>query len=144
MLNLDLDELERLAMAANTGSLTLKEATISYDDHDGVMVGTLNALFICDIEAKSDPRLYPEYLNAMHPGTTLALIDRIRELETKIREQNESGEDAAEFAAKMKAASTGDMEGAHCEMDDLLCAKLRDLGYGEAVDIFEKTDKWYA
>lgn len=99
---------------------------------------------IADIFLSPNDERDAAYIASMHPGTTLALIDRIRELETKIREQNESGEDAAEFAAKMKAASTGDMEGAHCEMDDLLCAKLRDLGYGEAVDIFEKTDKWYA
>ena len=37
-----------------------------------------------------------------------------------------------------------DEEDAHMEMDDLMCDLLRSLGYGDGVDIFENTDKWYA
>ena len=37
-----------------------------------------------------------------------------------------------------------DKEGRHCDMDDLLCAVLEELGYREGVRIFQDTDKWYA
>lgn len=37
-----------------------------------------------------------------------------------------------------------DKEDAHMEMDDLMCDLLRSLGYGDGVDIFDNTDKWYA
>lgn len=48
-------------------------------------------------------------------------------------------------AEKMRECfNSGDTEGAHCDADDLLCAVLRDLGYGEAVGIFENMEKWYA
>lgn len=50
-----------------------------------------------------------------------------------------------EFATKMRELSdSGDLEGAHVEMDDLMCEILKSLGYGEGVEIFENTDKWYA
>lgn len=38
----------------------------------------------------------------------------------------------------------GDTESAHVDADALLCNILRGLGYGDAVDIFESIDKWYA
>ena len=37
-----------------------------------------------------------------------------------------------------------DEEDAHMEMDDLMCDLLRTLGYGDGVDVFENTDKWYS
>lgn len=37
-----------------------------------------------------------------------------------------------------------DKEDAHIEMDYLMCDLLRSLGYGDGVDIFENTDKWWA
>ena len=37
-----------------------------------------------------------------------------------------------------------DEEDVHIEMDDLMCDLLRSFGYGDGVDIFENTDKWYA
>ena len=37
-----------------------------------------------------------------------------------------------------------DEEYGHAEMDDLMCDLLRSLGYGDGVDIFENTDKWYS
>lgn len=32
----------------------------------------------------------------------------------------------------------------HIMMDDIMCSLLRELGYGEGVDVFEDTGKWYA
>jgi len=37
-----------------------------------------------------------------------------------------------------------DEEISHGCADDLLCVVLRELGYGEGIDIFDKGDKWYA
>lgn len=37
-----------------------------------------------------------------------------------------------------------DPEDCHPEMDELLCKVLKQLGYGEGVDIFKNTKKWYA
>ena len=37
-----------------------------------------------------------------------------------------------------------DEEDTHMEMDDLMLDLLRSLGYGDGVDIFENTDKWYS
>ena len=49
-----------------------------------------------------------------------------------------------EFAQMMRNQVSGDNEGAHAEMDELMVELLRRLGYGEAMDVFEKQDKWYA
>lgn len=35
-------------------------------------------------------------------------------------------------------------EMAHILADELMCKLLRELGYGEGVDIFKKMDKWYS
>ena len=35
-------------------------------------------------------------------------------------------------------------ESRHVWMDEVMCKLLRQLGYGEGIDIFENTDKWYA
>lgn len=32
----------------------------------------------------------------------------------------------------------------HCEMDDLMCQVLTELGYGDGVKVFDETPKWYA
>ena len=37
-----------------------------------------------------------------------------------------------------------DNECVHSVMDDIMCSLLRQLGYGEGIDIFEHTPKWYA
>lgn len=48
-------------------------------------------------------------------------------------------------AQKMREIDeNGDTEGAHCDADELFCEILRDLGYGDAVDVFEGMTKWYA
>lgn len=41
-------------------------------------------------------------------------------------------------------ASGYDTEGAHSQADELMRRLLRELGYGEAVKVFEDSDKWYA
>lgn len=35
-------------------------------------------------------------------------------------------------------------EDAHLEMDGIMADLLRQLGYGEGIDIFENTNKWYS
>lgn len=37
-----------------------------------------------------------------------------------------------------------DSESSHEKMDDLMCKALRELGYGEGIDIFCSATKWYA
>ena len=37
-----------------------------------------------------------------------------------------------------------DPEGRHDEMDKLMCKLLRELGYGDGVDVFERQEKWYS
>lgn len=36
------------------------------------------------------------------------------------------------------------VEDTHVFMDHLMCEVLRELGYGEGVDVFVNTEKWYA
>ena len=43
-----------------------------------------------------------------------------------------------------KASLHCDKEITHMAMDDLMCETLRGLGYEKGIDIFEKTEKWYA
>lgn len=55
-----------------------------------------------------------------------------------------------EFATQMRDlyefhyVKNNDEELAHGYMDDAMCDLLRQLGYGEGVDIFIKTPKWYS
>ena len=52
-----------------------------------------------------------------------------------------------EFTKRMQEIHnrySDDEEVVHSEMDDLMCELLRELGYGEGVDIFDNTHKWYA
>ena len=37
-----------------------------------------------------------------------------------------------------------DLEMSHVESDELLCKILREVGYGDGIDIYEKLEKWYA
>lgn len=80
MSDLDLDELERLVKAATPGPYHVGFSLITKED---VVASTSGALF----------RAFPgqdiaqllnnmSYTASMHPGTTLALIERIRELQT--------------------------------------------------------------
>ena len=49
-----------------------------------------------------------------------------------------------EFAITMQSLKGGDLEISHVEMDDAIVKLLRQLGYGEAMDIYESQHKWYA
>lgn len=52
--------------------------------------------------------------------------------------------DEGEVLSALKELVGGDNEISHCRADEILCAFLRELGYGEIVDVFESIDKWYA
>ena len=41
-------------------------------------------------------------------------------------------------------AESGDTEAAHCDADDILCALLEALGYGDVVEKYNSVDKWFA
>ncbi len=43
-----------------------------------------------------------------------------------------------------EADADGNLEMSHAEADELLCKALREAGYGDGVDIYEKLGKWYA
>lgn len=55
-----------------------------------------------------------------------------------------------EFAIQMREAyethwmKAGDEEAVHIVMDGIMCNILRQLGYGEGIDIFDSTPMWYA
>lgn len=53
--------------------------------------------------------------------------------------------DFKELCEQMKALQEmWDVEEAHGKADDILCEALRQLGYNELVDLYEKVDKWYS
>ena len=52
-----------------------------------------------------------------------------------------------EFEAAMRQIDNSieaHTESAHRGADDLMCKMLRELGYGDAVKVFEDMPKWYA
>lgn len=52
-----------------------------------------------------------------------------------------------EFYEKMlqlKNDFGGDEEEVHINMDNLICELLSTLGYGDGVDVFDETNKWYS
>lgn len=52
-----------------------------------------------------------------------------------------------EFANKMRdiiKECEGDAEDIHYDLDICMCNLLRELGYGEGVDIFLAQERWYA
>ena len=49
-----------------------------------------------------------------------------------------------EFLERMKAIESESPEYFHVNADELMCDLLRSLGYGDAVDIFEEHERWYA
>jgi hypothetical protein len=49
-----------------------------------------------------------------------------------------------EMARRMREIVTGDREYDHSNADDLMVEVLCSLGYGEAMDVFERMPKWYA
>lgn len=68
--------------------------------------------------------------------------------EKMIREamQNMFSEHGARLAYDMRQIIKeygGDSEATHIEMVKLIVKEFRNLGYDEAMDIFEKQEKWY-
>lgn len=51
---------------------------------------------------------------------------------------------ARSLGAMLHEVENPDVEGAHANADDILCDTLRELGFGELVDVYEKVEKWYA
>jgi hypothetical protein len=50
-----------------------------------------------------------------------------------------------QFKRQMEKLNTGgDIEAEHSLADRLMCEVLRELGYGDGVELFEKMEKWYA
>ena len=50
-----------------------------------------------------------------------------------------------EFADQIEAlVSNGDDEARHASMDELMCHVLISLGYKDGIEIFNRTDKYYA
>lgn len=47
------------------------------------------------------------------------------------------------FAERMRLSKEEGTEDGHRMMDDLMCELLRELGYGEGIDIFRHFEKWY-
>ena len=39
---------------------------------------------------------------------------------------------------------SGDTEASHANADDVLCDLLRELGYGDVVEEYERIEKWFA
>jgi len=48
------------------------------------------------------------------------------------------------MVAQLSPLPDGDPEAAHKEMDKLMCIVLRQLGYENGVEVFERQDKWYS
>lgn len=53
-------------------------------------------------------------------------------------------EQAARAMQTIADNSRADPEDAHGAADNLLCKVLRQLGYGEMVDAFDRVHRWYA
>jgi hypothetical protein len=50
-----------------------------------------------------------------------------------------------EYKQKLEALQDDpDTEKVHAVADGILCELLRNLGYGEVVDVYEQLDMWYA
>ena len=53
--------------------------------------------------------------------------------------------DLKELCEQMKALQDNwDIEEAHGMADDILCEALKQLGYNELVELYEKIEKWYS
>lgn len=72
----------------------------------------------------------------------------LRDFTETLKAERQRGPDILsprEFADRMRAAAMSlDIEYSHISMDGIMCSLLRDLGYGEGVEIFENAIKWYA
>lgn len=53
-------------------------------------------------------------------------------------------EEAIDKLVEIQETGEGDHELSHIKADDILSDLLRDLGYDDVVDEFDKIEKWYA
>ena len=119
------------------------------EEHDSVL-GYLTAEDVFERIRKHHNGEWDKYVND--------LVKKTSEEDTEKDDSPESSDSRImtpeEFAKAMKKASdnlndpTGhpyyDEEDAHSEMDGIMADLLRQLGYGEGIDIFENTNKWYS
>lgn len=119
------------------------------EEHDSVL-GYLTAEDVFERIRKHHNGEWDKYVND--------LVKKTSEEDTEKDDSPESSDShimtPEEFAKAMKKASynlndpTGrpyyDEEDAHREMDGIMANLLRQLGYGEGIDIFDNTRKWYA
>ena len=119
------------------------------EEHDSVL-GYLTAEDVFERIRKHHNGEWDKYVN-----------DLVKKTSEEDTEKDDSPESSVshimtpeEFAKAMKKASdnlndpTGhpyyDEEDAHSKMDGIMADLLRQLGYGEGIDIFENTNKWYS
>lgn len=119
------------------------------EEHDSVL-GYLTAEDVFERIRKHHNGEWDKYVN-----------DLVKKTSEEDTEKDDSPESSVshimtpeEFAKAMKKASdnlndpTGhpyyDEEYAHSKMDGIMADLLRQLGYGEGIDIFENTNKWYS
>lgn len=118
------------------------------EEYDSVL-GYLTAEDVFERICKHYNGEWDEYVNGLAKKTS--------EEDAKEDDISESSDNHTmtpeEFAKKMKKISDNlkyqndayyDEEDAHMQMDDLMSDLLRQLGYGEGIDIFENTNKWYS
>lgn len=118
------------------------------EEHDSVL-GYLTAEDVFERIRKHHNGEWDEYVNSLAKKTSEEDAE-----EDDISEPSDNRIMAPEeFAKKMKKISDNlkyqndayyDEEDAHMQMDDLMSDLLRQLGYGEGIDIFENTNKWYS
>ena len=119
------------------------------EEHDSVL-GYLTAEDVFERIRKHHNGEWDKYVN-----------DLVKKTSEEDTEKDDSPESSVshimtpeEFAKAMKKASdnlndtTGhpyyDEEDAHSKMDGIMADLLRQLGYGEGIDIFENTNKWHS
>lgn len=118
------------------------------EEHDSVL-GYLTAEDVFERIRKHHNGEWDEYVNSLAKKTS--------EEDAEEDDISESSDNRImtpeEFAKKMKKISDNlkyqndayyDEEDAHTQMDDLMSDLLRQLGYGEGIDIFDNTSKWHA
>ena len=118
------------------------------EERDSVL-GYLTAEDVFERIRKHYNREWDEYVNGLAKKTS--------EEDAEEDDISESSDNRImtpeEFAKKMKKISDNlkyqndayyDEEDAHMQMDDLMSDLLRQLGYGEGIDIFDNTSKWHA
>ncbi len=69
---------------------------------------------------------------------------RCKNIYERIRNHKQPSLDYFELMTNMINLSKDDTEACHKGMDDLLCNLLVELGYEDVVQLFRKTEKWYA